>query len=40
MCHMNYLCHIIRQPTKIRNAFANAMSTDIKLSEAKLSKII
>ena len=29
-----------RQATKIRNAFANNMSTDIKLSKAQLSKII
>ena len=29
-----------RQTTKIKNAFANTMSTDIELSEAKISKII
>ena len=29
-----------RQPTKIRNAFANNMPTDIKLSKAQISKII
>ena len=29
-----------RQTTKIGNAFANNMTTDIKLSEAQLSKII
>ena len=29
-----------RQTTKIRNVFANDMSTDIKLSKAQLSKII
>ena len=28
------------QTTKIRNAFANNMSTDIKLSKAQISKII
>ena len=28
------------QITKIRNAFANNMSTDIKLSKAQISKII
>ena len=28
-----------RQITKIRNAFANNMSTDIKLSKAQISKI-
>ena len=28
------------QTTKIRNAFANNMSTDIKLSEAQISKVI
>ena len=28
-----------RQKTKIRNAFANNMSTDIKLSKSQLSKI-
>ena len=29
-----------KQKTKIRNPFANNMSTDIKLSKAQLSKII
>ena len=29
-----------RQTTKIRNAFANNMSTDIKLSKVKISKLI
>ena len=29
-----------RQKTKIRNAFNNNMSTDLKLSEAQISKII
>ena len=29
-----------RQTTKIRNAFANNVSTDIKLSKAQISKII
>ena len=29
-----------RQTTKIRNAFANNMSTDIKLSKAQMYKII
>ena len=29
-----------RQKTKIRNAFADNMSTDVKLSKAQLSKII
>ena len=29
-----------RQKTKLRNAFDNNMSTDIKLSKAQLSKII
>ena len=31
---------ITRQTTKIRIAFANNMSTDIKLSKAQISKII
>ena len=31
---------IIRQTNKIRNAFANNMSTDTKLSKAQISKII
>ena len=29
-----------RQKTKLRNAFENNMSTDIKLSKAQISKII
>ena len=29
-----------RQATKIRNAFDNNMSTDVKLSKAQISKII
>ena len=29
-----------RQATKLRNAFENNMSTDIKLSRAEISKII
>ena len=29
-----------RQTTKIRNVFANNISTDIKLSKAQISKII
>ena len=29
-----------RQQTKVRNAFNNNMSTDIKLSKAQISKII
>ena len=29
-----------RQPTKLRNAIENNMSTDIKLSKAQISKII
>ena len=31
---------ITRQTTKIRNTFANNMSTDINLSKAQISKII
>ena len=30
----------IRQKTKLRNAFNNNMQTDLKLSEAQISKII
>ena len=37
-CHMNYF--LTRQTAKIRNLFANNMSTDIKLSGAQISKII
>ena len=36
----NELFLITRQTTEIRNAFANSMSTDIKLSKAQVSKII
>ena len=40
----NYLPHELllttRQRTKLRNAFNNNMSTDIKLSTAQISKII
>ena len=32
---MNYFCQK-RQTTKIRNAFANNISTDIKLSKAQI----
>ena len=31
---------LIRQKTKLRNAFNNNMSTDLKLSKAQISKII
>ena len=31
---------ITRQKTKLRNAFNNNMSTDLKLSRAQISKII
>ena len=31
---------MIRQKTKLRTAFNNNMSTDLKLSKAKISKII
>ena len=34
------LCLTTRQTTKIRNAFANNMPTDIKLSKTQISKII
>ena len=30
----------VRQKTKLRNAFSNNMSTDLKLSKAQISKII
>ena len=40
----NYLPHELllttRQKTKLRNAFNNNMSTDLKLSKAQISKII
>ena len=29
-----------RQKSKLRNAFKNSMSTDLKLSKAQISKII
>ena len=39
----NYLPHELllttRQETKLRNAFNNNMSTDLKLSKAQISKI-
>ena len=38
-CYMNYF-QTTRQTTKIRNAFANNMPTDIKFSKAQISKII
>ena len=34
------LCFTTRQKTKIRNAFNNNMSTDIKFSKAQINKII
>ena len=44
MFYGNTLSHelllIIRQKTKLRNAFENNMSTDIKLPKAQISKII
>ena len=44
MSHGNDLCHELlltrRQRTKLRNAFNNNMSTDLKLSKAQISKII
>ena len=40
----NYLPHELlltsRQKTKVRNAFNDSMSTDLKLSKAHISKII
>ena len=36
----NELILATRQTTKIRNVFANNMSTDIKLCKAQISKII
>ena len=38
MPHESFLT--TRQTTKLRNALANNMSTDIKLSNAQISKII
>ena len=44
MLSANNLSHELllttRQTTKLRNAFENNMSTDIKLSKAQISKII
>ena len=44
MFNWNNLLHELllttRQKTKLRNAFNNNMSTDLKLSEAEISKII
>ena len=44
MFDRNYLPHELllttRQRTKLRNAFNNNMSTDLKLSKAQISKII
>ena len=44
MFHGNDLPHELllttRQKTKLRNAFNNNMSTDLKLSKAQISKII
>ena len=44
MLEGNYLPHELllttRQKTKLRNAFNNNMSTDLKLSKAQISKII
>ena len=36
----NELLLTTRQKTKVRNAFNNNMSTDLKLSKAQISKII
>ena len=44
MLNGNYVPHELllttRQKTKLRNAFNNNMSTDLKLSKAQISKII
>ena len=44
MCNGNNLPHelllITRQKTKVRNAFNNTMSTDLKLSKSQISEII
>ena len=40
MLYENDLHHDKRQNTKLRNAFNNNMSTDIKFSKAQISKII
>ena len=37
---MHYELFLTRQKTKIRNAFANNMLTNIKVCKAQLSKII
>ena len=39
ICHINYYWQQDKK-TKVRNAFNNNMSTDLKLSEAQISKII
>ena len=39
-CYINFIFLITRQTAKIKNAFANNMSTDIKLRKAQTSKII
>ena len=38
ICHMNYYWQ--QDKIKLRNAFNNNMSTDLKLSKAQISKII
>ena len=38
--HPHELLLTTRQKTKLRNAFNNNMSTDIKLSKAQISKIV
>ena len=38
ICHMN--CYWQQDKKKLRNAFNNDMSTDLKLSKAQISKII
>ena len=38
LCHESFLTK--RQATKTRNAFANNMSTDMKLTKAQISKTI
>ena len=43
MFNRNNLPHellLTRQKTKVRNAFNNNMSTDLKLSKAQISKVI
>ena len=39
ICHINYYWQQDKK-TKVRNAFNNNMSTDLKLSKAQISKII